>query len=362
MFPIECDNIDTGLTIFSTLNDRGLPLSDSDIFKAQIYKTKITNEDKNNFTIKWKELSEIAEDSDISLDEIFRFYTHIIRARNGDKSKEIGLRKFYSQNNYNLLRSDTIVDDLIDLANFWYIINTRRTHYNDRKILNFDSQKYLHCLQTYPNDFWKYIVSVYYYFRKEQNNFVTEFSNFLKKLTAFLFAKFIQKPTSNAIKDDIFQGCVDIFRGENLNFHFYLDDDFKNLIRNSNSSKISKSLLLLYAYLNENQNTLIPAKFEIEHILPRIWQNANYNGWNEEDAREYIEKYGNKVVIEKKLNIQAGNEYFGRKKEKYRNSNIAEVKELSNYNRNDWSKDDIEERENNFINKIWEFFQSQLSQ
>lgn len=362
MFPIECDNIDTGLTIFSTLNDRGLPLSDSDIFKAQIYKTKMTNEDKNNFTSNWKELSEIAEDSDISLDEIFRFYTHIIRARKGDKSKEIGLRKFYSQDNYNLLRNDTIVDDLIDLANFWYIINTKETHYNDKEILNFDSQKYLHCLQTYPNDFWKYIVSVYYYFRKEQNNFVTEFSNFLKKLTAFLFAKFIQKPTSNAIKDDIFQGCVDIFRNQNLNFNFELDNNFKNLIGNSNSSKISKSLLLLHAYLNENQNTLIPAKFEIEHILPRIWQNTNYNGWDEEDAREYIEKYGNKVVIEKKLNIQAGNDYFGRKKEKYRNSNIAEVIELSEYNKNDWSKDDIEERENSFINKIWEFFQSQLSQ
>ncbi len=38
IFPIDCDSLDTGLDIFSTLNDRGLPLSDSDIFKAQIYK------------------------------------------------------------------------------------------------------------------------------------------------------------------------------------------------------------------------------------------------------------------------------------------------------------------------------------
>ena len=44
ILPINCDNQDTALTIFSTLNDRGLPLSDSDIFKAKIYKA--TSEEK----------------------------------------------------------------------------------------------------------------------------------------------------------------------------------------------------------------------------------------------------------------------------------------------------------------------------
>lgn len=38
LLPIEADNQNTALRIFSTLNDRGLPLSDADIFKAQFYK------------------------------------------------------------------------------------------------------------------------------------------------------------------------------------------------------------------------------------------------------------------------------------------------------------------------------------
>lgn len=38
LLPIEAESQDTALRIFSTLNDRGLPLSDSDIFKAQFYK------------------------------------------------------------------------------------------------------------------------------------------------------------------------------------------------------------------------------------------------------------------------------------------------------------------------------------
>ncbi|WP_145928690.1 DUF262 domain-containing protein, partial [Termitidicoccus mucosus] len=38
LLPIEADSQDTALRIFSTLNDRGLPLADADIFKAQFYK------------------------------------------------------------------------------------------------------------------------------------------------------------------------------------------------------------------------------------------------------------------------------------------------------------------------------------
>ena len=38
LLPIEAESQDTALRIFSILNDRGLPLSDADIFKAQFYK------------------------------------------------------------------------------------------------------------------------------------------------------------------------------------------------------------------------------------------------------------------------------------------------------------------------------------
>ena len=38
LLPIKAESQDTALRIFSTLNDRGKPLSDSDIFKAHLYK------------------------------------------------------------------------------------------------------------------------------------------------------------------------------------------------------------------------------------------------------------------------------------------------------------------------------------
>jgi len=48
LLPIEAESQDTALRIFSTLNDRGKPLSDADIFKAQFYKhfTKLGKKDE----------------------------------------------------------------------------------------------------------------------------------------------------------------------------------------------------------------------------------------------------------------------------------------------------------------------------
>lgn len=46
VLPIKADNQETALTIFSTLNDRGLSLNDADIFKAQIYNSIKNETDK----------------------------------------------------------------------------------------------------------------------------------------------------------------------------------------------------------------------------------------------------------------------------------------------------------------------------
>lgn len=114
------------------------------------------------------------------------------------------------------------------------------------------------------------------------------------------------------------------------------------------------------AYLNSKQVELIPETFEIEHIFPKKWQDTNYYGWNYDDAALYLDRFGNKIVFEKKLNIQAGNGYFGVKKQKYSLSKIACVNDLSIYYKNDWVKEDIEERELKFKENLLSFFKQQL--
>ena len=58
LLPIEAEKMDTALRIFSTLNDRGKPLSDADIFKAQMYKFYSSLGEKDKFMETWKWLDE----------------------------------------------------------------------------------------------------------------------------------------------------------------------------------------------------------------------------------------------------------------------------------------------------------------
>lgn len=364
ILPIECVTQETALTIFSTLNDRGMPLADSDIFKAQIYRNMETEEKRKDFTNTWKEFTQICKRAHASLDDIFRYYTHVLRARNGDKSKEVGLRSFYAENKYNRLKDDALMKEIMALANFWLYLNKGIESDEESKyIISTETRKFLHCLACYPNEYWKYATSVFFMKNRYSETFDADFCSMLKKLTAFLFVKFIDSPTVNAIKDDIFAACVSLNSNNELQVKYRFDENETAIsmkIKDHSSAKISKSLLLLDAYLNPNQTELIPETVEIEHILPKKWQTANYQGWNFDAAKQYIDCFGNKVVFEKKLNIQAGNDYFGNKKQKYRDSKIANVEGLSNYPKNDWVIDDIVLREKEFTTNLIKFFGEQL--
>jgi uncharacterized protein with ParB-like and HNH nuclease domain len=362
ILPIECDTPETALTIFSTLNDRGLPLADSDIFKAQIYRNLDSVEKRKEFTNTWKELMHICKQSRISLDDVFRYYTHILRARNSYKLKEIGLRNFYAEDKYNKLKEDSLITEITALANFWRFINVGIEPEEEvNYIISIEARKYLHCLYCYPNDFWKYTTSVFFLKNKDSKTFDVDFCKMLKELIAFLFAKFIDAPSVNVIKDDIYSSCISLQNKNELQYRITLNEELlSQQIDGHSSSRLSRALLLLDAYLNPNQKDLIPDTFEIEHIFPKKWQEANYNGWNINDAALFLDRFGNKIVFEKKLNIQAGNGYFGIKKDKYSLSKIASVLELSKYFKNDWVKEDIENKEKIFKENLISFFKNQL--
>lgn len=82
LLPIEAESQDTALRIFSTLNDRGLPLSDADIFKAQFYKYYTNKGEKDLFIRKWKKLEVLCNDifhplTGSPMDEIFTRYMYL---------------------------------------------------------------------------------------------------------------------------------------------------------------------------------------------------------------------------------------------------------------------------------------------
>ena len=136
---IEAESQDTALRIFSTLNDRGMPLSDSDIFKAQFYKFYSLQGKKDEFIAKWKELDELCNKifhpiSGTPMDELFTRYMYYERAKQGNKSSTTeALRKFYEKNNYSLMKSEETFENLRELADFWNdVVDQNRDRFSEK--------------------------------------------------------------------------------------------------------------------------------------------------------------------------------------------------------------------------------------
>lgn len=189
LLPIEAESQDTALRIFSTLNDRGLPLSDADIFKSQFYKYFASIGKKENFIERWKKLEEIASTvfsggRGVPLDELFVRYMYFVRAKQGNKDNTTkGLREFYSVNNYEILKNEETLQNLEKLAQFWQKVFIQDRGFSEEVL------KRLWVLNYAPNGMWAYLTTVYFLAnRDEQGNLNQEkFASFLEKITAFIF-------------------------------------------------------------------------------------------------------------------------------------------------------------------------------
>jgi uncharacterized protein with ParB-like and HNH nuclease domain len=163
LLPIEAESQDTALRIFSTLNNRGLPLSDADIFKAQFYKHYSTKNQKDAFIEKWKELEEISGKifrplNGIPMDELFTRYMYFIRSKQGIKSSTTeALRKFYEKDKYAILKQDETLPNLKILVDFWNDVYTQNSERFSPNIL-----RKLFILNYAPNGMWTYFLSVYF--------------------------------------------------------------------------------------------------------------------------------------------------------------------------------------------------------
>ena len=367
---VECETEDAALRIFSTLNDRGLQLADSDIFKVKLYQQCKNYKEQKDFMEDWNELSNICKSiskhitKDNSIDYIFRCYSHILRAKENDYSSEIALRQFYSGKEskgrggkkYDLRVQFDIMENLIYIANVLDYIYDSSNKNKDADIkfeISLGARKYIHCLLQLSNEYWKYALIIFLFNNKKDTKYINEnLELFTEKLLAFMIKELIIRGGSNTkmqllkmycdIKE---KKCIEeIFKNYQYSDRKILDSMIKE-IKNAQMTP----LLLLHSYLHKKQITLIKENFQIEHILPKKYKAAYYN-LTDEEAKEYIQKLGNKIVIDKKINIKAGNNWSAAKKEEYRKSDIAEVKDLSLYEKDDWELSDIDKRIN-VINK-----------
>ena len=343
LLPITADSQDTALTIFSTLNDRGLALSDADIFKAKIY-NYIDNSQKKDFIEEWKLIDESASNANESIQKLFYYYMFYLRAKENDRNTTTpGIRKYYSQNQFEKLYQSDLLTNLRLLVSLWTVINNRIVVEGENWSENKEILKVLDSLSSYPNEFWKYPVVIYYLRYKSSENFESDFLNFLRNLFAVLSARYVVTPTINAVKRSILNLNASVYQSKTPKFDFSLvdEEEFKEKVKNAHRNTV-RMLLKVLAY--QKQDELLPEKWEIEHILPQKWQTSFFPDNSEREVKDLIEHIGNKIPFEKKLNIIASNGYFAKKKETYQKSSITLVQDLSK-DKSDWRLDEIRERD-----------------
>lgn len=343
LLPITADSQDTALTIFSTLNDRGLALSDADIFKAKIY-NHLDKDGKNTFIESWQLLDDEAKNANESIQRLFYYYMFYLRAVDGDRNTTTpGARKYYSKNNFERLYKPDVMKNLNTILNLWVVVNNRIEIEEEPWSKNIEIKQILDCLTSYPNEFWKYPVVTYYLKYCAASDFEIKFLTFLKKLFAVLSARYIVTPTINAVKRGILNLNAEIIKSPEPNFSFNVVDEkeLKEKIKNAHRNTV-RMILKMLAY--QHQTELLPGKWEIEHILPQKWQTSYFPSSTDKEVKELVEHIGNKIPFEKKLNIIASNGYFKKKQESYDKSQVQILRNLSSLN-DDWGLNEIRERD-----------------
>ena len=343
LLPITADSQDTALTIFSTLNDRGLALSDADIFKAKIY-NHLDAEGKAVFIEQWQQLDDEATNANESIQKLFYYYMFYLRALENDRNTTTpGIRKYYSRNNFEQLYKSDVMKNLNTVLNLWLVVNNRVEIEDEDWSKNIEIKQVLDGLSSYPNEFWKYPVVIYYLKYHDSQDFEELFLKFLKKLLAVLAARYIVTPTINAVKRGILNLNSEIIGSSMPIFDFAKvnEQELKEKIKVAHRNTV-RMILKIIAY--QSQEELLPEKWEIEHILPQKWQSSYFPSNSDGEVKELVEHIGNKIPFEKKLNIIASNGYFKKKQESYKKSKVQLLLNLSNQH-HDWGLNEIRERD-----------------
>ena len=317
LLPIEADNQNTALRIFTTLNDRGMPLSDGDIFKAQFYKifSLSGKQSKEKFVRRWKELEKVCNENfhprkGTPVDDLFMRYMYYAKTKKAVKADErisdtfSNMRDFYGEGSYKIFQSEEAFEDLVTLAQFWNDVAERNEKFSPRVL------KKLYTLNYSPYSVWSYVVSLYFMSNRDSENNLAEekFCAFLDKVTAMILMNAILDLGTQNIRRPFVLEFKKIFHGEPLEFDRQFKPQEKIFrrrlaeMRFSNNRTVTRTMLTWWLFHNPAQELPpLGVDLQIEHIFAKKRQELHHL-LTDPASLEFL---GNKTLLEKTINIRA---------------------------------------------------------
>ncbi len=334
------------LNIFETINNRGMSLSDSDIFKAKLYLMALNKLKHEDFIERWKILDEECQNIEHSINDIFRFYTHIIRANNKITKSEIGLREFYTQKEYSPFKKksakyDEILDDLfkmIDIIKFFReIVRTPQK--------NQELTKWFQLIDLYSNQYPLNTLFVFLYVKGLGIN--QELIDFSRNLVKYIY----YQGATTKIKFHLFEINSSIINGEQKRVNSptnILLSDFNYF------GQLKKGFALLSLYLNNKESAIYP--YYINRIINSRDVKELNSSWEDMEYSEYVDTIGNMLIIDKDISRDVK---LSRKIPKLKQSYIREIRELAKV-LPDWTYQQYTDRTNLLKERLKNFFEGKI--
>lgn len=325
------------IKIFETLNNRGKSLDDADIFKGKLYDKAKKNKDEKSFIEQWKELRDRCEFLNIKIDDLFRFYSHIIRGRENKTSAEINIRDFFIKMEYSPFETKNYNEVLEELSKVMSVLE----FINREKVKKTELAKWLQLIEIYTNQYPKMALVVYlfnYNFEDKEN-----LIKFLIKLVRFTYytgsTSTIKFKIFNIIRDISIKKEIGDFIEKDITIDYF---DYLGLLKNGYA--------LLGFYLTQE---LALSSYNIDKLVN--YKDGNFlQDWTREQIEEVSNRLGNFVILDidkKSLTIDKKIDY-------YKNSNIEDIRELSNKLQN-FTYDKFQERDRNIREVLVKFFKGE---
>lgn len=279
---IEATN--KALKIFETINNRGMNLGDADIFKAKLYDKAAAEHEEKQFIAKWNTFRESTEDLHLEVDDVFRYYSHIIRGRNRITSSESNLREFFSDADYSPLITQKYSDVMSDLMNIIKCLKYIEYKKSDRS----EVSKWIQITKVYTNQY-PFFAIVTFLFERGLNN-ESELIVLLKSLIRYVYFS----GSTTTVKFEIYNIVKSICNSEpTKSYAKERDSDTKLIIH----SRLRKGFALLYYYLRGNQalssytyDKVLTYK-ELQNSYPQLLDDPK-------EASRILESLGNDVIID----------------------------------------------------------------
>ena len=106
--------------------------------------------------------------------------------------------------------------------------------------------------------------------------------------------------------------------------------------------------MILKMVIYDNQDELLPEKWEVEYILPQKWSNRFTESVENKQAKTYINYIGNKIPFEKRLSIKATENFFENK--------IKYVRDLIPEEQTEWTFENIDARNKKVAEELVKLF------